>query len=89
MRFLLSRKKRRGSWVMLERNIQISLICGCFMMNLCIVMEVIQKSIPARTIVIIPGTHPRTLEKIMESILKMVQTRRCQAKLTRATTSVP
>jgi hypothetical protein len=32
------------------------------MMNLCIVMEVIQNRIPARTMVMIPGTHPKTLE---------------------------
>ena len=31
------------------------------MMNLCMVMEVIQKRIPARIMVIIPGTQPKTL----------------------------
>lgn len=31
------------------------------MMNLCIVIEVIQKRIPAPTMVMIPGTHPSTL----------------------------
>lgn len=31
------------------------------MINLCIVMEVIQKRIPAITMVIMPGTHPKTL----------------------------
>lgn len=31
------------------------------MIYLCIVIEVIQNRIPERTIVIIPGTHPRTL----------------------------
>jgi hypothetical protein len=33
------------------------------MMYLCIVIEVIQKSDPERTIVMIPGTHPSTLEE--------------------------
>jgi hypothetical protein len=40
---------------------QISLICGYFMIYLCMVIEVIQNNTPARTMVIIPGTHPRTL----------------------------
>lgn len=31
------------------------------MMNLCIVIEVIQKKAPATNMVIIPGTHPKTL----------------------------
>ena len=31
------------------------------MMNLCIVIDVIQNRAPASTIVIIPGTHPKTL----------------------------
>lgn len=31
------------------------------MIYLCIVMEVTQNRIPQRTIVMIPGTHPRTL----------------------------
>ena len=31
-------------------------------MNLCIVIEVIQKRMPAATIVMIPATHPRTLK---------------------------
>ena len=31
------------------------------MMNLCMVMEVIQKRTPATTMVMIPGTQPRTL----------------------------
>jgi hypothetical protein len=44
-------------------DLQISLIWGFFMMNLCMVMEVIQKRIPAITMVIIPGTHPRTLKR--------------------------
>jgi hypothetical protein len=44
-------------------NLQISLIWGFFMMYLCIVIEVIQKRTPASTMVIIPGTHPRTLER--------------------------
>ena len=30
-------------------------------MNLCIVIEVIQKRIPAKTMVMMPGTHPNTL----------------------------
>lgn len=34
------------------------------MMNLCMVIEVIQKRIPATTMVIIPGTHPRTLHVV-------------------------
>jgi len=33
------------------------------MMNLCMVIEVIQKRTPARTMVIIPGTHPKTLKR--------------------------
>jgi len=40
---------------------QISLIWGFFMMYLCMVIEVIQNIIPERTMVMIPGTHPRTL----------------------------
>ena len=48
-----------------------SLIWGCFMMNLCIVMDVIQKSAPATTMVMIPGTHPKTLEiYVSETSLK-------------------
>jgi hypothetical protein len=43
-------------------SLQISLIWGFFMMNFHIVMEVIQKRIPAPTIVRMPGTHPRTLK---------------------------
>lgn len=31
------------------------------MIYLCIVIEVIQNKIPDRTIVMMPGTHPRTL----------------------------
>jgi hypothetical protein len=31
------------------------------MMYLCMVIEVIQKMIPERTMVMMPGTHPRTL----------------------------
>lgn len=34
---------------------------GCFMIYLCIVVLVIQKNRPARTIVMRPGTHPKTL----------------------------
>jgi uncharacterized protein with HEPN domain len=44
-------------------DLQISLISGYFMMNLCMVMEVIQKRIPAPTMVRIPGTHPKTLKR--------------------------
>jgi hypothetical protein len=32
-------------------------------MNLCIVMEVIQNAAPATSIVIIPGTQPKTLKR--------------------------
>jgi hypothetical protein len=32
------------------------------MIYLCMVIEVIQNMTPARTMVMIPGTHPRTLE---------------------------
>jgi hypothetical protein len=42
-------------------RLQISLIWGVFMMNLCIVIEVIQKRMPAPTMVMMPGTHPKTL----------------------------
>jgi hypothetical protein len=38
-------------------------------MNLCIVMEVIQKAAPETSIVIIPGTHPKTL-KTYPSVLR-------------------
>lgn len=40
---------------------QISLIDGFFIIYLCIVMLVIQKNRPARTMVMSPGTHPNTL----------------------------
>jgi hypothetical protein len=33
------------------------------MIYLCMVIEVIQKRIPASTMVMIPGTHPRTLKE--------------------------
>lgn len=39
---------------------QISLMEGFFMMNLCIVIEVIQNKAPETNMVIIPGTQPRT-----------------------------
>lgn len=42
-------------------NLQISLIWGFFMIYLCMVMEVTQNRIPAPIMVIIPGTHPKTL----------------------------
>lgn len=37
------------------------LICGCFMMYLCMVREVTQKRAPDTTMVMMPGTHPSTL----------------------------
>lgn len=37
-------------------------------MNLCMVIDVIQKSAPESSIVIIPGTHPRTLHNRLISI---------------------
>lgn len=40
---------------------QISLICGYFMMYLCIVIEVYQNIKAHRIMVMIPGTHPSTL----------------------------
>jgi hypothetical protein len=55
-------------------------------MNLCIVIEVIQKRAPATTMVIIPGTHPKTLKNIAVSIAKLS---RDECKLTRATMSEP
>lgn len=54
------------------------------MMNLCIVIEVIQKRIPAITIVIMPGTHPKTLITVRGLKLTLLMFR-----LTRATTSGP
>lgn len=36
------------------------------MMYLCIVIEVNQNSSPETTIVMIPGTHPRTLRKVYQ-----------------------
>jgi hypothetical protein len=41
------------------------------MMNLCMVIEVIQKRIPATTMVIIPGTHPKTLRDATVRVLKI------------------
>ena len=41
------------------------------MMYLCIVMEVIQNRIPERTIVMIPGTHPSTLQAVSVTILSI------------------
>lgn len=46
----------------------ISLIWGFFMMNLCIVIEVIQKRMPTTAIVVLPGTHPRTLQASMSML---------------------
>jgi hypothetical protein len=46
-----------------EKHVQMSLIWGFFMINLCIVMDVIQKRMPATTMVMIPGTQPKTLGK--------------------------
>lgn len=43
------------------RHSQISLICGCFIMYLCIVIEVYQNIKAHRIMVMIPGTHPSTL----------------------------
>ena len=40
-------------------------------MYLCMVMEVIQKRIPATTIVIIPGTHPNTLGDMTVRVSKL------------------
>jgi hypothetical protein len=58
------------------------------MIYLCIVMEVIQKRIPQRTIVMIPGTHPRTLRAtLLSALLKTGIWRKWL--LTRETTTVP
>ncbi len=46
-----------------ELDLQISLICGFFMMYCHMVMEVIQKAAPEMAMVMSPGTHPKTLKK--------------------------
>jgi hypothetical protein len=40
-------------------------------MNLCMVMEVIQKAAPATSIVIIPGTQPKTLKRYPSVLRKL------------------
>jgi hypothetical protein len=40
-------------------------------MNLCIVIEVIQKAAPETSIVIIPGTQPKTLKRCPSVLQKL------------------
>jgi hypothetical protein len=59
-------------------------------MYLCMVIDVIQNNTPERTIVMIPGTHPKTLEgKTRQSREQRYSTTRCRDELTRATMSAP
>lgn len=60
-------------------------------MYLCIVMEVIQKKIAATTIVMIPGTQPKTLQETnyQSSVKAIIGIEHRREQLTRETMTGP